>query len=414
LANDRAGDQYKEINLSSLAVTTAPKQGTAVVNNDGTITYTPSAYFVGTDSLVYQVCDNNNPVQCEKAVAYFKIEATGVTPVTTAADDYISTVASATGANTVSGTVLLNDQNSGGGNLTASLISGPTAAQGTLVFNTDGTYSFTPAAGFVGPINIVYEVCGGSPVDCAKATLHILVNPAPTLVDDAATAYINIEKTGNVSTNDVVPTGTTYGQPAQITGANIVVGASGTYTFTATAAGTYTYTIPVCAPGQIINCPTETLVITVPVNNLVDDAATAFTNIPKPGNVSTNDVVPTGTTYGQPAQITGATIVVDASGTYTFTATAAGTYTYTIPVCAPGQTVNCPTQTLVITVPVNVLVDDAATAYINIAKPGNVSANDVVPTGTTYGQPAQITGATIVVGASGTYTFTATAAGTYT
>jgi gliding motility-associated-like protein len=233
-------------------------------------------------------------------------------------------------------------------------------------------------------------------------------------VDDAATAYINIAKPGNVSTNDVVPTGTTYGQPAQITGATIVVGASGTYTFTATAAGTYTYTIPVCAPGQTTNCPTQTLVITVPVNTLVDDAATAYINVAKPGNVSTNDVVPSGTTYGQPAQITGATIVVGASGTYTFTATAAGTYTYTIPVCAPGQTTNCPTETLVFTVPVNTLVDDAATAYINIAKPGNVSTNDVVPAGTTYGQPAQITGATIVVGASGTYTFTATAAGTYT
>jgi gliding motility-associated-like protein len=171
-----------------------------------------------------------------------------------------------------------------------------------------------------------------------------------TLVDDAATAYVNIPKSGNISTNDVVPTGTTYGQPAQLTGATITVGANGTYTFTATVAGTYTYTVPVCAPGQTTNCPTETLVITVPVNTLVDDAETAYVNIPKSGNISTNDVTPVGTTYGQPAQITGATITVGANGTYTFTATVAGTYTYTVPVCAPGQTTNCPTQILVIVV----------------------------------------------------------------
>jgi gliding motility-associated-like protein len=418
LANDKAGDEGKVINPSSLTVSNAPKHGTAVVNNDGTITYTPSPYFVGTDSIVYQVCDNNNPAQCQTAVAYFKIEATGVTPVTTAADDYISIVSSATGSNIISGTVLLNDQNAGGGNLSATLISGPSTAQGTLVFNSDGSYSFTPAAGFVGPINIVYEVCGGSPVDCAKATLHILVNPPPTLVNDTASAYINIPIGGNISTNDIVPAGTTYGQPAQITGATITVGANGTYTFTATATGTYTYTIPVCAPGQTTNCPTETLVITVPVNNLVDDAATAYVNIPKSGNISTNDVVPPGTTYGQPAQLTGATITVGPNGTYTFTATTAGTYTYTVPVCAPSQTTNCPTETLVVTVPVNTLLNDTANAVVNIPTTGNISTNDVVPAGTTYGlpvaNPSNPTGATISVGANGTYTFTATLAGTYT
>jgi gliding motility-associated-like protein len=235
-----------------------------------------------------------------------------------------------------------------------------------------------------------------------------------TLTDDAQTAYVNIPATGNISTNDVTPAGTTYGQPAAITGATITVGANGTYTFTATAAGTYTYTVPVCAPGQTTNCPTETLVITVPVNTLTDDAQTAYVNIPATGNISTNDVTPAGTTYGQPAAITGATITVGANGTYTFTATASGTYTYTVPVCAPGQTTNCPTETLVITVPLNTLTDDAQTAYVNIPATGNISTNDVTPAGTTYGQPAAITGATITVGANGTYTFTATAAGTYT
>ena len=249
--------------------------------------------------------------------------------------------------------------------------------------------------------------------------------PVNTIVDDAATAYINVPKPGNLSTNDVVPTGTTYGQPAQITGATITVDASGTYTFTATAAGTYTYTIPVCAPGQTTNCPTETLVITVPVNTLVDDAATAFINIAKPGNVSANDVVPTGTTYGQPTQITGATITVDASGTYTFTATAAGTYTYTIPVCAPGQTTNCPTETLVITVvspnTAPVATPDTKTVAEDTPATGNVLTNDTDVDGNTLtvtkftiggvdyaaGTTATIPNVgTIVVNADGTYTFT--------
>ena len=224
-----------------------------------------------------------------------------------------------------------------------------------------------------------------------------------------------------------MPAGTTYGQPAQITGATITVGPNGTYTFTATAAGTYTYTVPVCAPGQTTNCPTETLVITVPVNTLTNDTGSAIVNIPTSGNISTNDLVPAGTTYGQPAQFTGATITVNANGTYSFTATVAGTYTYIVPVCAPGQTTNCPTETLVIVVTdptppppvvINLLTPDFGVTAIAVPLSGNLNTNDNVPTGTTYGQPAtnasNPTGATIVVNPNGTYTFNATKPGTYT
>ena len=208
-------------------------------------------------------------------------------------------------------------------------------------------------------------------MNCPTETLVITVT-APGPVDDTASAFANVPKSGNVSTNDVIPTGSTYGQPAPLTGATILVGPSGTYTFTATVAGTYTYTIPVCAPGQTSNCPTETLVITVTAPGPVDDTATAFANVAKAGEISTNDSNPAGTTFGQPAALTGATITVAANGTYTFTATVAGTYTYTIPVCAPGQTVNCPTETLVITVTEPTPVNDTASTTKNTAITGNV------------------------------------------
>jgi uncharacterized repeat protein (TIGR01451 family)/gliding motility-associated-like protein len=207
---------------------------------------------------------------------------------------------------------------------------------------------------------------------------------APSLVNDTNTALANVPKTGNLSTNDRNPNGTTYGQPAQQAGATLTVNADGTYSFTATAAGTYTYTIPVCAPGQTANCPTQTLTITVTAPSLVNDTDTALANVPKTGNLSTNDTNPAGSTYGQPAQQAGATLTVNADGTYSFTATAAGTYTYTVPVCAPGQTANCPTQTLVIKVTGNDLVagiDNFQANQINgltggIA--GNVLANDAL------------------------------------
>ena len=414
LANDKAGDLGKTIDATSLVVLTAPAQGTAVVNSDGTITYTPSPFFVGVDSLEYRVCDTNNPAQCQTATVYFTVEPAGLVVKTGAVDDFTIVRASPDGTANVTGNVLSNDLNGTGATLTANLVTGPTSAQGTFTLNANGTYSFTPAAGFSGPVEIIYEACGGSPVVCTKATLHILVEPMPTLVNDTNTAFANMPKAGDISTNDTKPAGTTYGQPAQQTGATLTVNADGTYSFTATATGTYTYTIPVCAPGQVGTCPTQSLTLTVTAPSPVNDTNTAFANVPKTGDLATNDTNPAGTTYGQPAQQTGATLTVNADGTYSFTATAAGTYTYTVPVCAPGQTTNCPTQTLTITVTAPSLLNDTATAFANVPKTGNLSTNDTNPTGSTYGQPAQQTGATLTVNADGTYSFTATAAGTYT
>ncbi len=414
LANDKAGDLGKTIDATSLVVLTAPAHGTAVVNSDGTITYTPSPFFVGVDSLEYRICDTNNPAQCQTATVYFTVEPAGLVVKTGAVDDFAIVRASPDGTANVTGNVLSNDLNGTGATLTANLVTGPTSAQGTFTLNANGTYSFTPAAGFSGPVEIIYEACGGSPVVCTKATLHILVEPMPTLVNDTNTAFANVPKAGDISTNDTKPAGTTYGQPAQQTGATLTVNADGTYSFTATAAGTYTYTVPVCAPGQVGTCPTQTLTLTVTAPSPVNDTNTAFANVPKTGDLSTNDTNPAGSTYGQPAQQTGATLTVNADGTYSFTATAAGTYTYTVPVCAPGQTTNCPTQTLTITVTAPSLVNDTDTTFANVPKTGNLSTNDTNPAGSTYGQPAQQAGATLTVNADGTYSFTATAAGTYT
>jgi gliding motility-associated-like protein len=272
VANDRA-DLGNNLESSTLTITTAPKQGTAIVNNNGTVTYTPNPFFVGTDSLIYRICDNSSPALCSNATLYFTVDVAGSASVTTAMDDYERLITSNNGLSNVTGNLLTNDMNSAGGTLSATLITGPTSAEGMFTMNANGAYTFTPTAGFTGTVNIVYEVCSVSPVDCAKATLHILVDPPATLVNDAATAYVNISTTGSIKTNDIVPVGTLYGTPVAdptnpgsggaSSGAVLTMTNTGTYTFTATVAGTYTYTVPVCGPGQTTNCPTETIVFTV-------------------------------------------------------------------------------------------------------------------------------------------------------
>ncbi|MFC7526102.1 gliding motility-associated C-terminal domain-containing protein [Parapedobacter sp. GCM10030251] len=60
LENDEPGSA--PIDVSSIEIAEPPRNGTAIVNSDGSITYTPVRGFVGTDVFAYQVRDLNGQV----------------------------------------------------------------------------------------------------------------------------------------------------------------------------------------------------------------------------------------------------------------------------------------------------------------------------------------------------------------
>lgn len=47
--------------------------GTLQLNSNGTFIYTPNIGFIGTDSFIYSVCDNNTSIACDRATVYFTI-----------------------------------------------------------------------------------------------------------------------------------------------------------------------------------------------------------------------------------------------------------------------------------------------------------------------------------------------------
>ena len=53
--------------------TTAPTNGTVVLNANGTFTYTPNNGFVGQDTFRYQVCDNGTPSLCATAMVVVNV-----------------------------------------------------------------------------------------------------------------------------------------------------------------------------------------------------------------------------------------------------------------------------------------------------------------------------------------------------
>lgn len=67
LSNDTDSDGTLITN--TLVVLDQPKNGTAVVNANGTITYTANKGYVGEDSFSYRICDSGNPQMCATATA---------------------------------------------------------------------------------------------------------------------------------------------------------------------------------------------------------------------------------------------------------------------------------------------------------------------------------------------------------
>jgi len=101
-------------------------------------------------------------------------------------EDAVLTIAAPSG-------VLANDSDIDSASLTAALVSGP--AHGVLSLNTNGGFTYTPAANFNGADSFTYKANDGS-LDSNLATVSLTINP----VNDAPVA-------GNdaYSTNEDVP-----------------------------------------------------------------------------------------------------------------------------------------------------------------------------------------------------------------
>ncbi len=90
-------------------------------------------------------------------------------------------------------TVLANDTDPNGNSLTASIVTPPSS--GSLIFNADGTFTYTPAANANGAFSFTYKVCdNGSPSLCSPAaTVTVMVNP----VNDAPVFVKGFDQTIN-------------------------------------------------------------------------------------------------------------------------------------------------------------------------------------------------------------------------
>ena len=189
LANDSDVDGD---DLSVTAVTT-PLQGSAIINPDNTVTYTPAAGYNGSDSFSYTISDGHGG--SDTALVTITVTSVNDNPV---ANDDAATTPEDTG---ITMDVLANDTDADGDSLTIGSVTQP--AHGSVVNNgVDVTYQ--PNANYYGADSFTYTISdghGGS--DTASVAITVSpVNDSPNAVNDTANTSQDTAVTIDVLAND--------------------------------------------------------------------------------------------------------------------------------------------------------------------------------------------------------------------
>jgi uncharacterized repeat protein (TIGR01451 family) len=213
--NDPNGDTLMAV------LDAGPSHGTLVLAADGSLSYTSSLDFTGTDTFTYHASDGI----LASNVATVTINVGAVNdPPTALADSY--TTSEDTHLTVDTPGVLANDSDPNGDTLMAALDAGP--SHGTLVLAADGSFSYTPSLDFTGTDTFTYHASDGSlnsnvttvtisVTEQAGADLAVSkdVSALTPAEGDTITYTIQITNIGSnaatgVVVTDLLPTGVTH------------------------------------------------------------------------------------------------------------------------------------------------------------------------------------------------------------
>jgi len=228
LANDSDSDGV--LVNSTLTVITPPLNGSVIVSSGtGDITYIPIAGFVGTDTFVYQICDDDGA--CDTAIV--TVNVLGNPPV--AVDDTGTTSEDTP----IVISVLANDFDPDGDPLTVISTSSP--ATGTVVINLPPptyTITYNPPKDFSGIVTFNYTISDGTFTDVGMVTITVNpVNDPPVAVDDIGTTNQDVPISINVAANDTDVDGN-----LDLTSISVITGSISGTTTIGPGAGEITYT----------------------------------------------------------------------------------------------------------------------------------------------------------------------------
>jgi len=441
-----ANDSDVEGSTLTPSIVTPPTNGTVTVNANGTITYTPTLNYNGSDSFTYRVTDGTD----NSGMATVSISVTPVNDAPVAvADSYTATEDTTLNVDAVAG-VRTNDTDAEQSPLTAVLVT--QATKGTVTLASDGSFSYVPSLNATGSDTFTYRVNDGV-LDSAPVTVTInitAVNDIPVAVNDSGystnedTPLVITTRAGGVLNNDTdVETQSTL-TAVQVTGptnGTLTLNANGSFVYTPNANfnGTDSFTYR-ANDGTANSDNIATVTITVDaVNDAPVAVADSYTGANEDAvynssvSVVDNDTdidaneTKTVITVGSITTAKGATVIMQSNGSFSYDPTTASqiqalpengsttdTFTYTM------RDSGNATSTATVTITVGGendapdAVNDSFGAIANVPRTFNVLANDTdIDTGDTrtiqsVGTPT-VPGATVTIGSNGNIVYTAPA-----
>jgi hypothetical protein len=194
-----AGVRANDTGGTGTEVVTPPTNGTVTLDADGSFVYQPNTGFTGVDTFQYRLTDG----AVLSMVATVSITVTNDAP--TATDDAFL----ATGDQVLNLTapgVLSNDTDPNSDPLTAVLAT--TVSHGTLVLNADGSFTYTPTTGYVGPDMFTYNASDGDLLSNVATVTITVAQPLPTTTTSTSTTSTIFGATTTTTTAFVSPSGT--------------------------------------------------------------------------------------------------------------------------------------------------------------------------------------------------------------
>lgn len=374
----------------TFSTATAPKNGSIVINADGTYTYTPNSNFNGNDTVFFRVCDASNVCVTQRLI----LTVNPVNDAPIAVNDNNTTRRDVP----VSGTVRTNDSDIENSTLTVQTTPTLNPVNGNVVISSNGNYTYTPNQGFIGVDSFKYTICDPGPL-CSVATVYINVTPGiidlvltktatpkPVVAGNTLTYTITVRNNGTSTINstekfivrDDIPVGftpTTYtpsggtynAATGEWTGISLAPNASATLTIVGTVNASYSLVNitnnvsaipPVGTTDPTPATATDVTTVSKAASITVTKVSSGNTFVPGTSQVYTITAVNNG-----PSDVIGATIVDNlpvgiTSTAWTASTNGGATVNTNNGVGAINQTVNIPNggsviYTLTIQVPAN-------------------------------------------------------------
>ncbi|WP_340160614.1 Ig-like domain-containing protein, partial [uncultured Hoeflea sp.] len=230
LANDTdvEGDTLGAVLASDVS------NGSLIFNADGSFSYTPDADFHGEDSFSYTV--NDGTEDGNTVTVTLTVNPVNDAPVASA-NAYALSEDGTLVVNAANG-VLANDTDVEGDTLGAVLASD--VSNGSLIFNADGSFSYTPDADFHGEDSFSYTVNDGTE-DGNTVTVTLTIDPVNDVPVAAADAYavdedgtLVVNAANGVLANDTDVEGDTLGAvlASDVSNGSLIFNADGSFSYT--------------------------------------------------------------------------------------------------------------------------------------------------------------------------------------